>query len=134
MAGETDQLRRSWIANAPAWCDAVRQGRIESRRVATDAAIVDAVLDAKPRRVLDVGCGEGWLARALASHGIAVTGVDFSAPLIDAAKALGGGEFLALSYETLVADPARAGADFDAIVANFSLLDDRAEDLLRALS
>ena len=99
----------------------------------TDAAIVSAVLERNPRRVLDVGCGEGWLARTLSSHGIDVTGIDGSVPLIEAAQALGGGTFLALSYDELVADAARAGSEFDAIVANFSILDDRAEELVRAL-
>jgi 2-polyprenyl-3-methyl-5-hydroxy-6-metoxy-1,4-benzoquinol methylase len=75
---ERDRLRRSWVANAPAWVDAVRGQRIESRCLVTDAAIVEAVLDQQPSTVLDLGCGEGWLARALASHGIEVTGVDAS--------------------------------------------------------
>jgi 2-polyprenyl-3-methyl-5-hydroxy-6-metoxy-1,4-benzoquinol methylase len=133
MSSESAQLRRSWVANSSAWCEAVREQRIESRRLVTDAAIVSAILEQDPRRVLDVGCGEGWLARALSSHGIGVTGIDGSAPLIEAAQALGGGTFLTVSYEELVADPSLPGTGFDTIVANFSILDDRAEELLRAL-
>jgi SAM-dependent methyltransferase len=133
MTTETEQLQRSWIANAAAWTDAVRKQSIESRRLVTDAAMISAVVELHPRRVLDLGCGEGWLSRALASHGIAVTGIDASAPLIHAAQELGGGEFMTLTYEEIVADPTRLGAKFDAIAANFSILDDRAEDLLRAL-
>jgi 2-polyprenyl-3-methyl-5-hydroxy-6-metoxy-1,4-benzoquinol methylase len=94
---ETKRLRRSWIANATAWREAVREQRIESRRLVTDAAVVSAVLAESPRRVLDLGCGEGWLGRALSGHGIAVTGVDGSAPLIEAARSLGGATFLTLS-------------------------------------
>ena len=116
---EHERLRRSWLANATAWRDAVREQRIESRRLVTDAAIVQAVLDRHPRTVLDLGCGEGWLARALAAHAIDVTGVDASAPLIEAANALGGGRFLVASYDQL------PGGPFDVAVANFSLLDDR---------
>jgi 2-polyprenyl-3-methyl-5-hydroxy-6-metoxy-1,4-benzoquinol methylase len=128
---EHERLRRSWVANASSWCDAVRKQQIESRRVVTDAAIVDAVLEASPRSVLDLGCGEGWLTRALSSHGIEVTGVDASAPLIDAANALGGARFLVLGYEELTA---LAGSSFDAVVANFSLLDDDLHPLLVTLS
>ena len=116
---EHERLRRSWVANASAWRDAVREQRIESRRLVTDAAIVEAVLDRHPRTVLDLGCGEGWLARALAAHEIEVTGVDASEPLIEAAKQLGGGRFLVAGYDAL--PPER----FDVVVANFSLLDDR---------
>lgn len=133
MPVEREQLLRSWVANAPAWCEAVREQRIESRRVVTDAAIVEAILQGNPRRVLDVGCGEGWLARTLAARGIEVTGVDASAPLIEAARALGGGTFLPMTYEEIAADPSPLGMGFDAIAANFALLDDRAEELLGAL-
>lgn len=133
MSSESDQLQRSWVANSAAWCEAVRERRIESRRLVTDAAIVDAVLEQKPRRVLDVGCGEGWLARALSAQGIAVTGIDGSAPLIEAAQALGGGTFLVVSYDELRADASVIEGPFDAVVANFSVLDDRAEELVRAL-
>jgi SAM-dependent methyltransferase len=128
MSDETDQLRRSWTANADAWCDAVRNQRIESRRLVTDAAIVEAVLAQHPGRVLDLGCGEGWLARALSTHGIDVTGVDASAPLIEAARALGGGTFHVLPYDAL-----SSLGDFELVVANFSLLDDATTDVLRAL-
>lgn len=131
---EAEELRHSWIANAPAWCDAVRKGRIESRRLVTDEAIVAAVLEQSPRSVLDLGCGEGWLARVLASHGIAVTGVDASRPLIEAAQEIGGGRFLAATYEEIVANPSLLESTFDVIVANFSLLHDDVEALLSALA
>lgn len=133
MSSESVQLRRSWVANSSAWCEAVREQRIESRRLVTDAAIVGAVLEQKPRRVLDIGCGEGWLARALSAEGIDVTGIDGSAPLIEAAQALGGATFLAVSYEELAGDPSLLGDAFDTVVANFSILDDRAEELAGAL-
>lgn len=132
---ELAALEASWIANAPAWIAAVRTGAIASRRLATDAAIVDAVTGLAPRRILDLGCGEGWLGRALGARGIAVVGVDSSAPLVDAARQqAGGGGFHVLTYAELVADPMRAGGVFDAVVANFALLDDRAAPLLAALA
>src|SRR5687767_6752859 len=124
----TERLRRSWIANAAAWSDAVRERRIESRRVATDEAVVQAVLDQHPQTVLDLGCGEGWLARALSAHGIAVTGVDASPALIAAARELGGGEFHVAAYADFVHRP------HDVTVANFSLLEEDLAPLLRDLS
>ena len=129
-SNESEQLHRSWIGNASAWRDAVREQKIESRRVATDAAIVNAILQLGPSTVLDLGCGEGWLARALASHGIAVTGVDLSPALIEAAIERGGGDFHAWTYEQLAANDPPLG-EFDVVVANFSLLD---EDLRPALA
>ena len=125
-------IERSWIANAQAWTAAVREGRIESRRLATDRAIVDAVLACQPRRVLDVGCGEGWLCRALAQHGVKTFGIDASAPLIEAARALGGDGHAVCGYAGLIDEPLRFGR-FDAVACNFALLEERIEPLLMAL-
>lgn len=123
----------SWMANAGAWTRAVREGRIPSRRLATDAAIVEAVAERKPGRVLDLGCGEGWLMRALAERGIQAIGLDASLELVMAAEETGGGRYRCCSYEELVDDPTRAGGPYDAIACNFSLLGADMVPLLRAL-
>jgi 2-polyprenyl-3-methyl-5-hydroxy-6-metoxy-1,4-benzoquinol methylase len=127
-------LRESWDRNAAAWTDAVRGGHIPSRRAGTDAAVVEAAARLGGRRVLDVGCGEGWLARALAERGFAVTGIDGSAELVERARAAGGGTFRTLRYEEAEADPARLDGPYDTIVCNFALLGERVAPLLRALA
>jgi 2-polyprenyl-3-methyl-5-hydroxy-6-metoxy-1,4-benzoquinol methylase len=129
-----DALLASWSTNAEAWTDAVRERRIASRREVTDAAIVEAVLRHRPRRVLDVGCGEGWLCRALAGRADAITGVDGSPELIERARAAGGADFRCIDYARLIEAPESAGTDHDLVVCNFALLDDRVEPLLSALA
>ena len=129
--GPVEQLAQSWRSNADAWIQAVREQQIESRAV-TDAAIVQAILARNPARVLDVGCGEGWLCRAITGHGVEAVGVDASAPLIEAARAAGGATYHLLAYADLGSVPNRLG-HFDAAVCNFSLLDADLAPLLRAL-
>lgn len=124
------QIEQSWRANAAAWTEAVREGRIASRRLATDAAIVEAVMAHRPRRVLDLGCGEGWLARALSQRGVETVGVDASEPLVVAARAAGGGDFHVCSYGELDG-PERFGGAFDVVAANFALLGDPLDDALQ---
>lgn len=132
-------LRSSWERNARAWTRAVREQAIPSRLAATDAAILSAcrrVMDGRPGlRVLDVGCGEGWLVRDLEKEGAIATGIDASAPLIDAARAAhASGDYACVTYEQLVNDVSVMAGPFDLIVCNFALLDDRVGPLLGALA
>lgn len=120
----------SWHLNAVPWTTAVREAQIESRRQVTDQAIVAAVTDCAPRSVLDIGCGEGWLARALAARGIPVTGIDVVPALIDAARRAGGGDFHVMSYEDIAAGRLQASADL--VVCNFCLIGKESVDGLFA--
>lgn len=121
-----EQVLRSWSANVGPWTDAVRQRKIESRNLATDDAIIGVVTGLGPRTVLDLGCGEGWLARRLSETGARVTGVDAIPGLIEEARSSGGGEFFTASYEEI----ASGALDIvvDAVVANFSLIGKEAVD------
>lgn len=115
-----DKIVESWRKNAAPWTAAVRDNRIDSRIRVTNQAIVDAVVDRAPNSVLDLGCGEGWLVRALAVRGIHAIGVDAVPDLIHQAARAGGGEFHVASYEDIV--DGRFEAAVDVAVANFSLI------------
>jgi 2-polyprenyl-3-methyl-5-hydroxy-6-metoxy-1,4-benzoquinol methylase len=129
------ELRASWECNADPWTAAVRGGSIESRRAGTDAAILRACERAGLGRVLDVGCGEGWLARALAARGASVLGTDASAALIERARAAGGGpHYSVASYDDVAASADVAPGPWDVVVCNFSLLGEDLTPLLRALA
>jgi 2-polyprenyl-3-methyl-5-hydroxy-6-metoxy-1,4-benzoquinol methylase len=143
-------IRASWDDNAAVWARVVRGGLIPSRRLVTDDAILNAcrtALDGKARpRVLDLGCGEGWLAYSIAAFGAEVVGIDGSAELITLAGSRideGAPEltrdqrpnpsFLVLSYDQLVHDDASVRGPFDLIVCNYALLGETLSPLLAAL-
>ncbi len=110
----------SWRKNASPWTAAVRENQIASRTLVTNKAIVDAVLSRSPRTVLDIGCGEGWLARSLSEHGIRAIGVDAVPALIEQARKAGGGEFRVMSYDDIAGGSLDVSVDL--VVANFSLI------------
>jgi SAM-dependent methyltransferase len=54
--------------------------------------LLDELLDVRGRDVLDVGCGEGWIARRLASAGARVVGLDPLAIALERARRAEPGE------------------------------------------
>ncbi|WP_312116658.1 class I SAM-dependent methyltransferase [Brevibacillus reuszeri] len=134
MSEQEKQLEESWVTNAEAWTQSVRQNQIESRKLATDQAIIDEIVSLHPRKVMDVGSGEGWLARALHTRGIEIIGIEGSTELVQRAQSAGGGSFYQLSYADFSKNPTQFGTDFDAAVCNFSLLSEEITELLQALS
>lgn len=133
MTDPEQQILRSWQTNAAPWVRAVRNREIASRRQVTDAAIIEAIKNCQPTRVLDIGCGEGWLARRLTQEGIKVAGVDACAALIESARAAGGAaEYYLLDYQQLVTGELQQHVD--ALVCNFSLFGEASvERLLSSL-
>ena len=136
-ASLSQQLYASWNKNADYWTEAVRGQHIESRRLATDDAMVSALLKYKCQRILDLGCGEGWLARNLAKHDLEAIGIDASKALIEkaqeAAHEYPSGPYYCLNYQELLSNASPIKSQFDAIAANFSLLDQGLEPILTGL-
>lgn len=125
------QILTTYQRNAVPWIAAVREAQIESRQLVTDQAILDAVLALQPSSVLDVGCGEGWLSRALTRHGIRTLGIDGIPELVDAARVADTkGSYEVLDYAAVVRGELNASVDL--IVCNFSLFG--AEELAAMLA
>ena len=125
-------LAESWDRNAANWTRVVRESLIPSRGAGTDAAILDAIAGRAPRRLLDIGCGEGWLIRAAAAlTGCACVGIDGAAALIEAARAVDpANAYHVLDYNDFAA--ANIGAEFDVAVFNYSLFAEDIAPLLHA--
>ena len=127
-------LLQSWHHNARSWIEAIRTGTLESRLKVTNQAIILAVLGRQPERVLDLGCGEGWLLRALTERGIEAVGVDGDATLVEAARAAGSSRVYLASYEELAQAKVDIGSDYNVICANFALLHQDIVPLLAAMN
>ena len=108
----------SWNRNTDPWVAAVRNEEIETRTLVTNGAIVETVRALAPHTAVDLGCGEGWLVRALPE--VDMVGVDAIAGLVDSARAAGGGEFRLLSYEEIA--EGKLALAVDLAVCNFSLI------------
>jgi len=142
MTTPDEHILRTWHANVVPWTRAVRAGEIASRVVVTNAAILEAIRGCAPRRLLDIGCGEGWICHAMAREGVSCVGVDAIPGLIAEARrdhpaGAVPGTYIEATYAD-IADGALAasyGSAFDVIVINFALLGEASVGpLLQALA
>ncbi len=94
-------------------------------RMLIDPCFLRLVGDVRGLRVLDLGCGNGYLARGYARSGATVVGVDASKPMIDRARARGKQETARIEYH--VADAAHLtmleDASIDLVASNMALMD-----------
>ncbi|MBV6625639.1 MAG: class I SAM-dependent methyltransferase [Rivularia sp. (in: Bacteria)] len=122
----------SWNQNADSWITTIENNEIESRKLITNQAIVDAITSYSPDSILDIGCGEGWLTHNLTIKGIEAWGADGVDKLIKKAQLINRGKFVVASYEdivnsnipptSLIKKGLFEDTQFDAAVCNFSLL------------
>lgn len=112
-------------------------GRRQAYRYAdgpdSPALAIAAVLEVRPERVLEVGCGPGEAAEHIASSGAAVTAIDISERMVELTRARG--------VDCQVGDVQRlpfAHASFDCVLAAWMLyhvpdVDRAASELARVL-
>ena len=126
MHGAVDSVEaiRRWELHARDAADFMTEDGDPHRIVLLNPALFQLLPDVTGKRVLDAGCGEGYLCRKLAKLGARVTGVDFCR------------EMLAIAEERT--DPALGiryvhgncermdfldGGSFDIVVSNMVLMD-----------
>lgn len=123
--------REFWENNAENWTQAIRSQMIESRKV-THPAIIQEILRWNPKSVLDLGCGEGWIASQLLPKSIQYVGLDFSQALIESAKKHHtGARFEAIGYNEISQGRWQSNERFDLAVFNFSLFEEDLDSLFR---
>lgn len=108
-----------WDSSADAWIEAQGAHGDFSRRRVLDAPMLARVQHHAPRRLLDLGCGEGRFCRLLHGRVDTLVGLDPSPKLLARASELGGAQFVQGRAEAM---PFASGS-FDMVVAYLSLLD-----------
>ena len=93
-----ERKKKEWEKNANFWIKIIRENLDPLRLQVTNRAILESLKGKKNLRILDAGCGEGYLCRSLAKQKHQVFGIDFSPKLIEAAKDLAKKKPLGIKY------------------------------------
>lgn len=116
-------IDNGWKSSAEAWIADMGEAGDFPRRVVLDppmVARVSAAIGAGARRALDVGCGEGRFCRMMSHEGLAVTGIDPTRALLDAARIRDPqGTYVEARAEAMPFDDEA----FDLVVSYLSLID-----------
>ena len=92
------EKEREWNKNADFWIKIIRENLDPYRLDVTNKAILNLLKGEKNLKILDAGCGEGYLSRLLAKKGHKVWAIDFCPKLIEAAKELGRKKLFRIKY------------------------------------
>lgn len=118
---ELRETRAFWDRVAADWRIQVGDDGDTNRRLNSDPVLWGFVGDVRGLKVLDAGCGTGYLSNKLIERGALVTGIDFSERMIAIARSANpAGDFRVDSCSALrtIGDN-----DTDVIVANYVLMD-----------
>jgi len=99
------------------WCDP----KIEAILYGAVKEALFAALPKEAVRILDVGCGAGWLALELARLGHQVTGIDIAEKRVEIARDAAAGEGFSINYQAIPLEELEVQVPFDVIVSYGSL-------------
>lgn len=114
------EVLKSWNENANEWIKILESKKIPSRAF-TNKAILNLLTELPVSKILDCGCGEGWLTRSMTEIGKKSVGIDATLKLINNAKNSSPESFYQLSFEEIIADKPIPENPFDVAVFNFCL-------------
>lgn len=122
---ETENILAAWQANSDSWIEAINRQELASRALATNAAIVNAINKQNPKSLLDLGCGEGWLCRALSAPNRRIIGIDGVQALVTDAQAKDAtNTYYCFDYNAIRQGALAHLGQFDVISFNFALFEE----------
>ncbi len=118
---------KRWDNNAEQWHKLFGENDL-NRCDLLDPIILRVLGDVKGKKILDAGCGDGYLCRKLARQGGFVTGVEISKKMLDFALEEQRREPLTISYRhaSCTSMPFLAASTFDVVVTN-NVIQDNAD-------
>ena len=122
-----EDVAASWNAKADLWDDWYDEEGDSNRKYQSDEVLFDLLGEVAGQRILDAGCGQGYLCRILARRGASVVGVENSQRFYELALGYQAEEPLDIVYHrgSISEMPYLEDASFDAIASNYVLMDAR---------
>ena len=120
MNTDFDEVRKFWDSVASDWQTHVGSDGDSNRRLNSDPVLWSFLGDVRGRRILDAGCGTGYLSMKLARSGAIVTGIDCSDRMIELARAAG--PTLDFRVDSCSELSTVDDKEFDVVVANYLLM------------
>jgi len=130
----TDEMvGEAWDRIADVWHSGYNEFGDVNRQYVIDPAILRILREVKGKRILDAGCGNGYLCRLLSKKGAEMVGVDVSTKFIEIAQTIEKNEPMNIEYHVgSVCDLSMCDDDaFDAVVSNIVFCD--LQDLEKAI-
>lgn len=121
MSDELAETRDFWNRVADDWRIQVGEDGDRNRILNSDPVLWDFAGDVVGLRVLDAGCGTGYLTKKLRDRGASVTGVDFSERMIAIAK--GAHPEIDFRVGSCTELGSLGDEEFDLVIANYVLMD-----------
>ncbi|PCJ98253.1 MAG: methyltransferase type 11 [Flavobacteriaceae bacterium] len=113
-------IQTSWNQNAQEWIDILASDKIGSRTY-TNKAILSVLAALPGVKILDMGCGEGWLCRAITQINKKAVGIDGTVDLLAHAQKKGMEPYYNINYAAICEGTAIPEAPFDICTFNFSI-------------
>jgi 2-polyprenyl-3-methyl-5-hydroxy-6-metoxy-1,4-benzoquinol methylase len=118
----TDRFRSQWQANADVFAQLINEKGTPHHREILNPCIERLMGEVEGCRILDAGCGEGYLSRFYAIKSADVVGVDFSPALIEMCQTSPEKTTAKFQVGNLCKLDSLGDASFDIILCNLVLL------------
>ncbi|MHA2433277.1 MAG: class I SAM-dependent methyltransferase [Candidatus Thorarchaeota archaeon] len=119
-----DPIEMQWEANSQAFAQLIAGKGTPHHAHILNPCVEGLLGDVSGKRLLDAGCGEGYLSRYYAEKGAIVTGVDISSKLIDVCKNHPSQANLGIEYRVgnICELDGMSDNEFDVVLCNLVLL------------